>query len=51
MSEIQQYKINLPMDVKEFLDEQAKKNVRSRSGELIKIVRDKMEKQEQPADA
>lgn len=51
MNEPRQFKINLPPDVKEWLEDQARQNLRSQSSEVILALREKMHTQTQKADA
>jgi hypothetical protein len=42
---VKQYKLNVPEDVKAWLVEQSKRNLRSQSQEVILALREKMEAQ------
>lgn len=42
MKDVQPYKLNLPLDVNEWLDAQAKQNLRSKANEIILALREKM---------
>ena len=44
-----QFKLNLPADVKAWLEEQAQKNVRSQGAEIVFRLREQMAKQETAA--
>lgn len=45
MSAVKQFKINMPADVKGWLETQAAKNMRSQGAEIIIAIREKMEQQ------
>ncbi|QCM09097.1 Arc family DNA-binding protein [Agrobacterium tumefaciens] len=44
-SDHHQFKVNLPTDVKEWLAEQAKANLRSQTSEIILALREKMQRE------
>jgi hypothetical protein len=44
-SEHHQFKVNLPADVKEWLAEQAKVNLRSQTSEIVLALREKMQRE------
>lgn len=44
--ETKQYKMNMPADVKQWLVNQATKNLRSQSAEIILALREKMEREQ-----
>lgn len=46
-----QFKMNLPKDVKEWLADQAAKNLRSQSNEIILAIREKMQRLAEEAAA
>ena len=41
-----QFKMNLPADVKEWLEQEALRNLRSQSAQIVMCLRQEMEKQE-----
>lgn len=51
MHEQKQLKINLPADVKNWLKDHARKNLRSQSSEIVLALREKMNTETQKADA
>lgn len=46
-----QFKINIPPDVKDWLAEQAHKNLRSQTAEIVLALREKMKRENEKADA
>lgn len=53
MSKSQQFKLQIPMDVKSWLAEQARKNMRSQTAEIVLALKEKMgrEAETKKADA
>lgn len=49
MQEKVQFKLNLPADVKEWLSEQAARNIRSQGSEIVAILRERMAQAEAAA--
>lgn len=46
MADTVQFKLNLPREVKRWLEEQAKANIRSQGAEVVSILRERMERAE-----
>ncbi|NSL22890.1 Arc family DNA-binding protein [Agrobacterium tumefaciens] len=46
-----QFKLNLPHDIKEWLEEKARQNLRSQNSEVILALREKINRETQKADA
>lgn len=50
MQKTVQFKLNLPADMKAWLEAEAKKNLRSQGAEVVSCLRDRMEATEQQTD-
>lgn len=46
-----QFKLNIPSDVKDWLAEQADKNLRSQTAEIVLALREKMKRENEKASA
>lgn len=46
-----QFKLNLPSDVKDWIEKKAEQNLRSQTSEIILAIREKMGRETQKADA
>nr|WP_296077794.1 Arc family DNA-binding protein [uncultured Agrobacterium sp.] len=46
-----QFKLNLPSDVKSWIEKEAEQNLRSQTSEIILAIREKMGRETQKADA
>ena len=51
VNEPRQLKINIPSDVKDWLEDYARKNMRSQSSEIVLALKEKMNLETQKADA
>lgn len=51
MKNVTQFKINLPSEVKHWLAEQAEKNMRSQTSEIILALKEKMSRQSETKKA
>lgn len=51
MAEVSQFKVNIPVDVKEWLAIEAARNMRSQTSEIVVALREKMQRQRPPSTA
>jgi len=46
MNDVVQFKLNIPADLKAWIEAQSRRNVRSQGAEIVACLRERMERQE-----